>query len=61
MSSGARAAPGTTTFFGGMAKVVVQALVVEGGRSSSQEVGANLVHLFSIAVNQEQGNTFVIC
>jgi hypothetical protein len=61
MSSSARVAPGTTAFFDGMAKVIVQALVVEGGRSSSPEVGANVVHLFSIAVNQEQGNTFVIC
>jgi hypothetical protein len=26
---------------------------------SSSEVGANLVHLFSNAVNQEQGNTIV--
>jgi hypothetical protein len=53
--------PGVTTaFFSGMAKVVVRVLVVEGGRSSSPEVGANVVHLFSTAVNQEQGNTLVI-
>jgi hypothetical protein len=31
----------------------------EGGRSSSQEVGANVGHLFLIDVNQEQGNTIV--
>jgi hypothetical protein len=61
MSSGARAAPGVTAFVSGMAKVVVQVLVVEGGRSSSPEVGANVGHLFSIVMNQKQGNTFVIC
>jgi hypothetical protein len=61
VSSGARAAPGTTAFFDGIAKVVVRVLVVEGGRSSSLEVGANVGHLFSITLNQEQGNTFVIC
>jgi hypothetical protein len=57
----ARAALGTTAFFGGMAKVVVRVLVVEGGRLSSPEVDANVDHLFSISVNQEQGNTLVIC
>jgi hypothetical protein len=41
--------------------VVVRVLVVKGGRSSSPEVGANVGHLFSIAVNQEQDNIFVIC
>jgi hypothetical protein len=60
VSSGARAAPGATTFFVGMAKVVVRVLVVEGGRSSSPEVDANVVHLFLISVSQEQGNTFFI-
>jgi hypothetical protein len=60
VSSGARAAPDATAFFGGIAKVVVRVLVVEGGRSSSPTVGANVVHLFSIVVNQEQANTFVI-
>ena len=60
MSSDVRAAPGAAAFFGDMTKVVVQVLLVEGGRLSSLEVGANVVHLFSIAVNQEQGNTFVI-
>jgi hypothetical protein len=28
---------------------------------SSPEVGANVGHLFSTAMNQEQGNTFVKC
>jgi hypothetical protein len=50
VSSGARAALGATAFFGGMAKVVVRVLAVEGGRSSSPTVGANVGHLFSIAV-----------
>jgi hypothetical protein len=31
----------------------------DGGRSSSLEVGANVGHLFSNVVNQEQGNTLV--
>jgi hypothetical protein len=46
MSNGARAAPGTIAFFGGMAKVVVRVLYVEGGRLSSPEVGANVGYLF---------------
>jgi hypothetical protein len=58
MSSGARAVPGAVAFFGGMTKVVARA-VVEGGRLSSPEVGANVGHLFSNVVNQEQGNTIV--
>jgi hypothetical protein len=33
--------------------------VAEGGPLSSPEVGANVVHLFSNTVNQEQGNTIV--
>ena len=41
MSSGARAAPGAIAFFGGMTKVVARA-IVEGGRLSSPEVGANV-------------------
>jgi hypothetical protein len=53
MSSGARAAPGTIAFFGGMAKVVVRALGVEDGHLSSPEVGANVGHLFSTVVNQK--------
>ena len=60
MSNSARADPSATAFFGGMAKVVIRVLVVEGGLLSSPEVGTNVVHLFSIAVNQEQANTFVI-
>jgi hypothetical protein len=59
VSSGARAAPGAAVFFSGMMKVVVRVLLDEGGRLSSPEVGTNVGHLFSIAVNQEQGNTFV--
>jgi hypothetical protein len=59
MSSGARAAPDAIAFFDGMMKVSAWA-VVEGGRPSSPEVGANVGHLFSSAVNQEQGNTIVI-
>jgi hypothetical protein len=35
-------------------------MLVEGGRSGSSEVGANVGHLFSNAMNQEQGNTIVI-
>jgi hypothetical protein len=31
----------------------------EGGCLSSPEVGANVGHLFSNAVSQEQGNTIV--
>jgi hypothetical protein len=58
MSSGARTAPGAIAFFGGMTKVVARA-VVEGGRLSSPEVGANVGLLFSNFVNQEQGNTIV--
>jgi hypothetical protein len=34
-------------------------MLAEGGRFSSPEVGANVGHLFSNAVNQEQGNTIV--
>ena len=60
MSNSARTTPGTISFFGGMAKVVVRVFGVEGGRLSSPEVGTNVGHLFSIVVNQEQGNTFVI-
>jgi hypothetical protein len=39
-----------------MTKVVVRVPGVEGGRLSSPEVGANVDHLFSNVVNQEQGN-----
>jgi hypothetical protein len=57
--SGARAAPGSIAFFGGMVKVVVRVLGVEGSRLSSLEVGINVGHLFLIVVNQEQCNTNV--
>ena len=59
MSSGARAAPGAISFFGGMMKVVVRVPGVEGHHLSSPEVGANVGHLFSNDVNQEKGNTIV--
>jgi hypothetical protein len=42
-----------------MSNVVARAPGVEGGRLSSPEVGANVSHLFSNAVNQEQGNIIV--
>jgi hypothetical protein len=48
--------PGTIAFFGGMSKVDALPKVVE---VSSPEVGANVGHLFSNAINQEQGNTIV--
>jgi hypothetical protein len=35
-------------------------MLAEGGRLSSPEVGANVGHLFSNVVGQEQGNTIVI-
>jgi hypothetical protein len=41
-----------------MTKVVARA-VAESGHLSSPEVGTNVGHLFSNAVNQEQGNTIV--
>jgi hypothetical protein len=41
-----------------MTKVVAR-VVAESGRLSSPEVGTNIIHLFSNAVNQEQGNTIV--
>jgi hypothetical protein len=59
MSSGARAAPGAIAFFDGMTKVVARSPGVKGGRLSSPEVGANVGHLFSNVVDQEQGNTIV--
>jgi hypothetical protein len=34
-------------------------MLTKGGRLSSLEVGANVGHLFSNAMNQEQGNTIV--
>jgi hypothetical protein len=59
MSSSAREAPSAIAIFGGIAKVVVRVLGVEGGGFSSPEVGANVGHLFSNTVNQEQGNIIV--
>jgi hypothetical protein len=56
VSSGCRAAPSTVAFFSGMSKMDVLSKVVE---ISSPEVGANVGHLFSSAINQEQGNTIV--
>jgi hypothetical protein len=41
-----------------MTKVVARA-VAKSVRLSSPEVGANVGHLFSNTVNQEQGNTIV--
>jgi hypothetical protein len=34
-------------------------MLAEGGRLISPEVGTNVGHLFSNAMNQEQGNTIV--
>jgi hypothetical protein len=34
-------------------------MLAEGGRLNSLEVGANVGHLFSNVVDQEQGNTIV--
>ena len=53
VSSGARAAPGVAAFFGGTTKVVVRVLV-ECGRLSSPEVGANVGLLFMIAESQNK-------
>jgi hypothetical protein len=50
VSRGARTTPSTIVFFGGMRKVVVE--FTEGG--------ANVGHLFSIAMhNKKQGNTIL--
>jgi hypothetical protein len=54
VSSGCRATPGTVVFFGGMSKIDDLPKVVE---VSSPEVGANVGHLFSNDISQEQGNT----
>jgi hypothetical protein len=56
LSSGCSAAPGAFVFFSGMTKVDALPKVVE---VSTPEVGANVGHLFSNAINQEQGNTIV--
>jgi hypothetical protein len=42
-----------------MTKVVARTPGVEGGHLSSPEVGANIGHLFSNVVKQEQGNTII--
>jgi hypothetical protein len=54
--SGCRAAPGIVVFFSGMSKIDDLPKVVE---VSSPEVGANVGHLFSNVIDQEQGNTIV--
>jgi hypothetical protein len=56
VSRGCKAAPGTVAFFGGISKMDDLPKVVE---VSSPEVGTNIGHLFSNAINQEQGNTIV--
>jgi hypothetical protein len=50
VSSGYSAAPGAVVFFGGMTKVDALPKVVE---VSTLEVGANVGHLFSNAIDQE--------
>jgi hypothetical protein len=56
VSSGCRAAPGTVVFFRDMSKIDNLLKVVE---VSSPEVGTNVGHLLSNAIDQEQGNTIV--
>jgi hypothetical protein len=56
VSSGCIAAPSTVVFFGGMSKIDDLPKAVE---VRSLEVGANVGHLFSNAINQEQGNIIV--
>jgi hypothetical protein len=56
VSSGCSAAPGAAIFFGDMTKVDALPKVVE---VSTLEVGANVGHLFSNTINQEQGNTII--
>jgi hypothetical protein len=56
VSSGCSATPSAVVFFGGMTKVDALPKVVE---VSTPEVGANVGHLLSNAMNQEQGNTIV--
>jgi hypothetical protein len=56
VSSACNAAPGAAIFFGGMTKVDALTKVVE---VSTPEVGANVGHLSSNAIGQEQGNTIV--
>jgi hypothetical protein len=56
VSSGCSASPGDVVFFGGMTKVDSLPKVVE---VSTLEVDTNVGHLFSNAMDQEQGNTIV--
>jgi hypothetical protein len=56
VSSGCSTAPSVAVFFGGMTKVDALPKVVEVG---TLEVGANVGHLFSNAINQEQSNIIV--
>jgi hypothetical protein len=56
VSSGYRTAPGTVAFFDGMSKVTALPKLVE---VKSPEVVANVGHLFSNTINQEQGNIIV--
>jgi hypothetical protein len=56
VSSGCSVAPGAVVFFGGMTKVGALPKVVE---VSTPEVDANVGHLFSNAINQEQCNIIV--
>ena len=56
MSSGCSAAPGTVVFFGGMTNVDALLKVVE---VSTPKVGANVGHLFSNAIDQNQGSIIV--
>jgi hypothetical protein len=56
VSSGCSGAPGAAVFFDGMTKVDALPKVVE---VSTSEVGADVGHLFSNDIDQEQGNTFV--
>jgi hypothetical protein len=56
VSNGCSAAPGAVVFFDGMTKVVALPKIVE---VSTPEVGANVGHLFSNTIDQEQGNTIV--
>jgi hypothetical protein len=56
VSGGCRATSRTIVFFGSMSKIDGRLKVVE---VSSPEVGANVGHSFSDAIDQEQGNTIV--
>jgi hypothetical protein len=56
VSSGCSAASGAAVLFGSMMKVDALSKVVE---VRTLEVGTNVGHLFSNAMNQEQGNTIV--